>query len=91
MDQSTIILAVFTGLLFFARLPLAIWFFNREKGTNHSLSDYSRAEQTLLLFYWYTATKKENKLLSQILNTILLVVGGIFLAAIVVSEIQKSI
>lgn len=77
------------ALIFFARLPLAIYFFNREDGTNKGLFDLSKAEQTLMLFYWYTATKKENKKIAIILNSILIIEGIIFLGTIVNTEVVK--
>lgn len=89
MDTYTAIFAISIGLLFFARLPLGIMFFNRENNTEKGLFDYSRAEQTVFCFYWYKAEKKENKVLAQILNTILIIVAFVFIGAIVYSESRK--
>jgi hypothetical protein len=89
MDTNTAIFAFSIALLFFARLPLAVYFFNREDGTNKGWFDFSKAEQAIMFFYWYTATKRENKFIAYILNGILIVVGAVFLGTIVYSEIQK--
>lgn len=89
MDTATIIFSASVLLVFFMRLPLAVLFFNRENYTDKGVFDYSRAEQTVMLFYWYTATKKENRTLARILNTILIVVGIIFISTIIYSEILK--
>jgi hypothetical protein len=91
MTEPTIIFAISMGLLFFSRLPLGVWFYNRECKTDKGLFDYSRAEQTVLLFYWYTATKKENKTLASVLNFILIITVFVFLSTIMYVEWKKSL
>jgi hypothetical protein len=86
MDTYTIIFCAGVLVAFFARLPLAVWFLNAENGTDHGLFDYSRAEQFVLLIYWYTPQKKENRILACVLNVILIIVGIIFISTIIYAE-----
>lgn len=92
MTQLEVGYIIFIGILFFIRLPLIIWWLNRESGTQKDVFDYSRAEQTaMIFFFWCTSTKDRNKLLGKVINIILLFVLINFLGGIIIGVITGKI